>query len=244
MKLIVNADDFGMTAGVTYGIFDAINRGIVTSTTFMVNGQANVLASQIIKDNPSLAIGLHFNISLGQPLTKAKSLIRNGNFIKPKDMIDDLAYVESDILDELKAQYEKFVDMTGKKPTHIDSHLYTHQKFNKVGRQVKIFAEELGLPVRDTQTLQFDRTAFEGRFKVSSDDNLESMQSKIFRLLTERLNEKVVELMVHPAFVDYFLQNNSSYNVQRILEQRVLTSIETKNFIVDNKIQLVNFGNL
>ena len=42
MKLIVNADDFGLTSGVTYGIYDAMCRGVVTSTTMMVNTSATV----------------------------------------------------------------------------------------------------------------------------------------------------------------------------------------------------------
>ena len=46
MKLIVNADDFGLTSGVTYGIYDAMCRGVVTSTTMMVNTSATLLAAQ------------------------------------------------------------------------------------------------------------------------------------------------------------------------------------------------------
>lgn len=244
MKLIVNADDFGMSEGVVYGITDAMKRGVVTSTTLMVNGQATCLASEIIKNNPEMAVGLHFNVSFGEPLTSAKSLIANGRFIKPKDILGEPPYDERDIADELSAQYERFVYLTGKQPTHVDSHLYTHQKYDKVGRQVKIFAEKLSLPVRACKTVQFRQTAFEGRFKVTPFDDLDSMQNKLIDLLSERLNDDVVELMVHPSFLDYFLQNNSSYNIQRILEQRVLTSMETKKFIQDKKIELINFGTL
>ena len=65
MKLIVNADDFGLTSGVTYGIYDAMCRGVVTSTTMMVNTSATLLAAQLTKREPDLAVGLHANISLG-----------------------------------------------------------------------------------------------------------------------------------------------------------------------------------
>ena len=67
MKLIVNADDFGLTSGVTYGIYDAMCRGVVTSTTMMVNTSATLLAAQLAKREPALAVGLHVNISLGGP---------------------------------------------------------------------------------------------------------------------------------------------------------------------------------
>ena len=68
MKLIINADDFGMSVGTTYGILSAMERGIVSSTTFMVNGLATELAASIAKRN-GLNVGLHFNISLFRPLT-------------------------------------------------------------------------------------------------------------------------------------------------------------------------------
>ena len=42
MKLIINADDFGLTNGVTYGIYDAIKNGVVTSTTMLVNSEVNL----------------------------------------------------------------------------------------------------------------------------------------------------------------------------------------------------------
>ena len=83
MKLIVNADDFGLTSGVTYGIYDAMCRGVVTSTTMMVNTSATLLAAQLAKREPALAVGLHVNISLGGPLTSCPSLLKNGMFQKP-----------------------------------------------------------------------------------------------------------------------------------------------------------------
>ena len=83
MKLIVNADDFGLTDGVTYGILDAMNNGIVTSTTMMVNTPGTAKAATIARENPELAVGLHINISLGCPLTDGFSLTENGTFLKP-----------------------------------------------------------------------------------------------------------------------------------------------------------------
>ena len=69
MKLIVNADDFGLSRGTNYGIFDAHIRGIVTSTTLMVTMQEVDHAIELSKQAPDLRIGLHLNITLGRPLT-------------------------------------------------------------------------------------------------------------------------------------------------------------------------------
>ena len=83
MKLIVNADDFGLTDGVTFGILSAIERGIVTSTTMMVNMPGTQTAAEIARKAPALAIGLHINISLGNPLTRCESLTENGKLRLP-----------------------------------------------------------------------------------------------------------------------------------------------------------------
>ena len=78
MKLIVNADDFGLTSGVTYGIYDAMCRGVVTSTTALVNGAALDHAVQLSRDIPELAVGMHFVLTLGRPLTAMPGLTRDG----------------------------------------------------------------------------------------------------------------------------------------------------------------------
>ena len=104
MKLIVNADDFGLTSGVTYGIYDAMSRGVVTSTTMMVNTSATLLAAQLTKREPDLAVGLHANISLGEPLTRCPSLLKDGRFQKPAVLGSDEGYDVGELDEELEAQ--------------------------------------------------------------------------------------------------------------------------------------------
>lgn len=72
--LIVNADDFGLSKGQNYGIIEACRNGIVTSTTALVNGQAIDHAVQLSRDEPSLAIGMHFVLTMGKPLTAMPGL--------------------------------------------------------------------------------------------------------------------------------------------------------------------------
>src|SRR5262245_54200868 len=80
--LIVNADDFGLTDGVSAGILAAHRNGIVTSTTAIVNGQ--IAAHQVrAAVDAGIGIGLHVNLTLGRPLTPAASLVDDsGRFIR------------------------------------------------------------------------------------------------------------------------------------------------------------------
>lgn len=90
--LVVNADDFGYSYSINKGIIEAHEKGIVTSTSVLVNSIAAHEAGHLVK-YPNLSVGLHFEL---------------------KDL--------NDIKNELDLQIEKFVTLTGRKPDHIDTH--------------------------------------------------------------------------------------------------------------------------
>src|SRR5207244_5428601 len=70
-SLIVNADDYGLTAGVSRGIIDAHRRGIVTSTTLLVNRPVDPALIEALQSS-GLGVGLHMNLTLGPPVAPAK----------------------------------------------------------------------------------------------------------------------------------------------------------------------------
>ena len=244
MKLIINADDFGLTNGVTYGILDGIRHGIVTSTTMMVNTPGTLTAAEIARQNPDMAVGLHINISLGAPLTRCPSLVKDGFFQKPTVLGTDDGYLETELYSEIRGQYMRFLELVGRKPTHLDSHLYAHQKFPKVGAAVRRLAEEEGLPVRDMATSRYQRVYFEGDFKVRPGEDLAQMKEKCLLLLQSLTNKAIAELMVHPAFTDLWLQENSSYSGQRILEHAVLTDPDIQKYLSEAAVTPASFRDL
>lgn len=73
-RLIVNADDFGFTAGVNRAIVEAHTHGIVTSSALMANGRAFDDAVRLAKNTPSLGLGCHVVLIDGQPILDAKKL--------------------------------------------------------------------------------------------------------------------------------------------------------------------------
>lgn len=86
MKLIINADDFGYSKGHNYGILDCIIGGVVSSTTILMTTPGTDHALELIKNNPSLDVGIHLSLDIGEPIlnrNKIPSLIdSNGNFKK------------------------------------------------------------------------------------------------------------------------------------------------------------------
>lgn len=242
MNLIVNADDFGLTTGVTNGIFEAIQYGIVSSTTMMMNTSATILASHLAMRHPEINVGLHLNISFGPPLTSCPSLVgKNGLFIKPDELICDDSYDEQEIFNEYIHQYQRFVDLVGRKPTHLDSHLYVHQRFPKAKRQIILLANILSIPIREYGYGSFLPIAFENGFKVLPGDDITSMINKFKTLVIRHLGDDWLELMVHPGICDSELLLSSSYNYQRNIEFSTFTSPEIKTFLNESGIELKSF---
>src|ERR1700730_13279363 len=73
-RLIVNADDFGFTAGVNRAIVEAHTRGIVTSSALMANGRAFDDAVRLAKTVPSRSVACHVVLIDGEPVLAAKQL--------------------------------------------------------------------------------------------------------------------------------------------------------------------------
>ncbi len=132
-NLIVNADDFGLTAGVNRAIIEGHTRGVITSSTLMANMPAFDDAVQSALGCPSLGVGLHFNITQGRPVAAASrvgSLIDSrGEFwgtsaaLLKRALAGGLNLEEVAI--ELRAQIEKAMN-AGLRLTHVDSHKHSH----------------------------------------------------------------------------------------------------------------------
>jgi chitin disaccharide deacetylase len=127
-RLIVNADDFGYSPGVTKGIIEAHRRGIVTSTTVMVNSPyAAEAIAQAVTDTPRLGLGVHLTLTSGSPVLtrdEVPDLVgANGNFYSRDEAFARLPYVPaSQIESEFRAQIKRFVKLAGRPPDHLDSH--------------------------------------------------------------------------------------------------------------------------
>ena len=101
-RLIVNADDFGLAAGVNAGIVEAHVGGILTSTSLMVDRPAAADAARLAREHPALSVGLHY--------------------VEDGPEIDEPGHVAR----TFAAQLERFRELTGSDPTHVDSHHHVH----------------------------------------------------------------------------------------------------------------------
>jgi hopanoid biosynthesis associated protein HpnK len=135
-RLIVNADDFGFTAGVNRGISEAHTRGIVTSSTLMANGPAFEDAVRLAKSMPSLSVGCHVVLIDGEPVLDAKRLSSitstQSDGSRFRDGVESFAVRAlagrldpAEIEAEASAQIRK-LQAAGINISHIDTHKHTH----------------------------------------------------------------------------------------------------------------------
>ena len=136
-RLIINADDFGLTAGVNRAIVEAHEHGVVTSATLMANGAAFADAIALAQSRPGLGVGCHILLVDGVPLLDAaavRTLLDLGNsgglhFREGITWFGALALLgrlnESEIEAEASAQISK-LQAAGITVTHLDSHKHTH----------------------------------------------------------------------------------------------------------------------
>jgi hopanoid biosynthesis associated protein HpnK len=132
-KLIINADDFGLSKEVNEAVEKAHKKGVLTSATIMANMPDAAGAVKIAKKLPKLGVGVHLNLFKGKPLCTDGSVERlvndDGEFYLGPRKLAFLSIVSHPvrlaIKSEFEAQIERLVDK-GIKPTHIDSHKHLH----------------------------------------------------------------------------------------------------------------------
>lgn len=245
-KMIVNADDFGMTEANTIATILAHTDGILSSTTLMVNMPYADLASRLAKKHPDLGVGIHLVLTVGRPLVEgAKSFTdENGNFRRPNSYEDHHPHADLDELyTEWKAQIEKFIEIMGRKPTHIDSHHHVHSQPWHMEVTMRL-SKEYDLPVRLCPEQYPEDYPYQ---KAPMIRGFYEDQATLDYFMTNQYglwDHPVVEVMCHPSFVDERLYTMSSYAIPRIKELAVLRSPELKQWVKDNGIELISFKNI
>jgi hopanoid biosynthesis associated protein HpnK len=283
-RLIVNADDFGLTAGVNRAIVEGNRTGVVTSATLMANAQASAGAIELAKAQPELKIGCHVVLIDGAPITANLPTLTNGSshFLSSLKKFAVAAVrgqiAPEEIQREVEAQIRK-IQVNGVTLTHVDSHKHTHM-FPHVLRPVLRAAKACGIrairnpfePLRSWPGITVFRTPalwlrsagvmvfqmFASEFRralneegmVSTDGTVGIAvtglldQQKLLCIL-EAIPDGTWELVCHPGYADADLRAaGTRLTKSREVELSALTSVETRNALLRNQIQLISYADL
>jgi predicted glycoside hydrolase/deacetylase ChbG (UPF0249 family) len=212
--LVVNGDDFGLSEGVNDGIIEAHLTGILTSTSLMVLRPAARHAAHLAAAAPALSVGLHFDhdegIELHDP-TEAEHALRD--------------------------QLDRFRDLTGRDPTHVDSHHHVHAAHSRLGRFQRVI-EPLGVPLRHDGNVRYI-----GDFWAQTESGTTDLERIgrpfLLHLIDTQALDGFTELACHPARLTGDFR--SSYLDEREVELQTLTEPRLREEIEGRGVRLVNY---
>jgi chitin disaccharide deacetylase len=150
IRLIVNADDFGLSESVNAAVLEAYDDGILTSCSLMVGEPAAPAAVRAARERPGLAVGLHLTTLCGLcvlPPSEVPRLVDTAGRLPDNPVGAGLRYAfdraaRAQLAEELRAQFERF-DELGLPLSHVDGHLHMHMHPFVFGRLVEL-AHEFG----------------------------------------------------------------------------------------------------
>ncbi|MBC1542050.1 chitin disaccharide deacetylase [Listeria seeligeri] len=245
MKIIFNADDFGISPGAVYGILDAYKRGVVKSTTLLANSPAFDLAVDVAKENPGLDIGAHLTLTFGSPLLQGLETLTDddGRFRKNYTALESgLADVDMEEVErELTAQIEKIL-AAGLKISHFDTHHSIEPLIYPVQHKL---AGKYGVSLRRHEDVS-DHGAIKTPDLFATEFYADGVNIETIKKIVQKHvgTNDVVEVMTHPAFIDDILLNISSYVKPRTKELTILTSRELQSYLGQQEVEIISFRDL
>jgi predicted glycoside hydrolase/deacetylase ChbG (UPF0249 family) len=146
-RLLLRADDLGFSEGINFGIAKTVQDGLIKTVGIMPNMPAAAHGISLLKNDP-VCFGQHTNICVGRPLVdpaRIPSIVgENGEFKSSstyRSAKEDFVVLDEVVL-EIEAQYQRFVELTGEQPHYFEGHAVASINFFK---GLEIVAKRHGL---------------------------------------------------------------------------------------------------
>lgn len=257
-KIIITADDFGLTDGVSKAIVNLLEVNAISNTNIMicVEGAIERCKNYLLPEFADRA-GVHLQITPERhnktplsvsPAKEIPSLVDANGFFKPKDHTDVINPEE--VLLEWERQILKVIDVLGQKPSHLDCHHGSHRKPELTPVYLEL-AKKYDIPVRGGKEVgQIDGSSFgvkstaicEGQW-TGQNKNVSFLKEKILEKL-DIVNDEVVEVISHPGYCDEELIASSSWNEVRENDYKVLLQLKEEKWLENNSIELTHFNKM
>lgn len=266
MKLLVQGDDYGFTKGVTYGILDAIDNGVLRNTGMFPNMPIAPWAAEMwkAKDRSHACLGIDFNIVSGPPAADPKSvpslLDGKGEFIRSGARLKDPRFQTEEgrremfpyeeVYREIRAQYDRFVALMGRKPGYLHGHSLLHEHYKEAIIQL---SQEVGIPysqnIQDrygfSSIFEFKTLTGAGKKEFDPMDQLSKTPLEDFMAHADHFLQKDYAMFIgHPGFVDAQLMGLTTLSLERMRDHEAMTSPVFKKWIQDNGVDLITYYDL
>ncbi|HYD35095.1 MAG TPA: ChbG/HpnK family deacetylase [Vitreimonas sp.] len=247
--LVLVADDFGLTPGINRGCIAAIQTGILTELSLMMDSPATAEGVKAVLDNNIHGLGIHITLH---------DIVGTGRYLKTDDYKQLLAEAPAATLaNRVRVELQKFEELTGRIPTHINGHknCHLHPKVidvvNEYALQHDIFVRPLiafsdgNSAGQDMNDVLLQRgvklTDYIFEHIVGSFDEAQQGFVEDFTMVADNT---VTEFFFHPAYVDDLLRQFSSLVGDRERDVKLLTDSEFKNQLETQGAMISGFGDI
>lgn len=273
-RLVVNADDFGMSPAVTRGILESHQGGIVTSTTVMIGMPGAVEAVRdAVMSAPELGLGLHITIAAGRcqpvlPAAQVPTLVREDGcfYDNPVWWQRYDSFNPDELQREIEAQCSRFIEAAGRPPDHLDSHYHSAYLHPAALRATFNLAARYDIPVR--RAFGGAPSLEEGLKRIDSEPWRDALRRVFAELPMPRSTDRFIdlrpdmspeqvitmlqaipdhtttEMLCHPGYVDSALESVDTYTTGRESEVRLLTNPAVSAAVQQFGIELIRFDSL
>jgi predicted glycoside hydrolase/deacetylase ChbG (UPF0249 family) len=273
-KIIINADDYGLTRGVSQGIRAAFTFGVISSATAMTNIPGAVRELEIARrDTSTLPIGVHLTLTVGAPVAPVEEIPTlvdgQGQFFTREAFLERLERIDPKQAGvEFRAQCE-VLRRLGILPDHLDSHHFVSYLTPELLEQMLRLAEEYHLAVRPPAGCDGPMTGLfpdlpEGcraflqngavtmihQAGVRTANRLylsfydKTATLKNLQWILNDLPEGTSEIMSHPGMADDELRKVSDYAEERGYELSLLTESSLPALLAEMGIRLSSYAQL
>jgi predicted glycoside hydrolase/deacetylase ChbG (UPF0249 family) len=243
MKLIVHADDFGFSKGITDNILECVRKGSIASSSVIPNGQAFDYAMQHFRRMKDMRLGIHLNLVEGKPLltkSRASLLVDRKGFFRHSFQSLWFSYLfgsrenrellKKQVRAELREQIKRVANRVGRnKALNVDSHQHFHM--------VPFVFDSL-LELKKEFNIAYIRLPFEPFFFTLKPNNsarnyfgLNLAKHLLLNHLSRKDRPKIAGLGIKSS--DYFVGNLFTGNMSEKSVEAALSSIRDKNSLVE-----------
>jgi len=247
-KILVRADDLGYSEAFNYGLARAVKSGIVRSVGVMPNMEWAQHGVNLLKDT-DVTFTVHANICQGKPITDPKlvpSLVDENGFFKDKSLNrearEDFVVLE-EVLMEVEAQYNRLVELTGKKPYMVEAHAVPSANFNMAIAMINQKYSLAGMgfdpgrgPKIGSHFMKFSMDSGNADYNP-----FESFQKAALQPMAD---DECAMMVLHPGFVDEYVLTTSYITTARALEVAFAINPEVPKWCEENDVKLMTYQDL
>ena len=247
-KILVRADDLGYCEAFNYGLARAVKSGIVRCVGVMPNMEWAAHGVSLLKDT-DVIFTVHANICQGRPITDPSlipSLVDENGIFKDKNLYreakEDFVVLEEVVM-EVEAQYQRLVELTGKKPYMVEAHAVPSANFNKA---LAIVGQKHGLTLMEFVPGRGPKIGSHVmKFSMDSGNpDYNPFESFKKAAMLPEAEDECAMMVLHPGFVDEYVLTTSYITTQRALEVAFATNPEVPKWCQDNGVKLMTYSDL